>query len=213
LAKTPFNIDFDTRRPPVRPTKKTLAAVVLIWAVLAAGCASDSGVREAAQRSNSVEPQQDYSDQISSFSKRVKSSRELYSNNEITGFLSSRDELVTDERRAAQRYTLSHLAHAVKDQTGISEPTRDWFPISLIGPFASFADLVHGPGADWGQMSCGCHPNCGVGTAVMVNKETREFRAVPEFLSVQSLVRDVTAITDAGRGPKLSNLMMGLALL
>jgi len=80
----------------VRPTKKSLAAVVLIWAVLAAGCASDSGVREAAQRSNSVEPQQDYSDQISSFSKRVKSSRELYSNNEITGFLSSRDELVTD---------------------------------------------------------------------------------------------------------------------
>jgi uncharacterized radical SAM superfamily Fe-S cluster-containing enzyme len=124
-----------------------------------------------------------------------------------------RDEDITDERRLRQRYTLSHLAHDVKDQTGISEPTRDWFPISLIGPFASFADLVHGPGADWGQMSCGCHPNCGVGTAVMVNKETREFRAVPEFLSVQSLVRDVTAITDAGRGPKLSNLMMGLALL
>jgi len=124
-----------------------------------------------------------------------------------------RDEDITDERRLRQRYTLSHLAHDVKDQTGVSEPTRDWFPISLIGPFASFADLVHGPGADWGQMSCGCHPNCGVGTAVMVNKETREFRAVPEFLSVQSLVKDVTAITDAGRGPKFSNLMMGLALL
>jgi peptidoglycan lytic transglycosylase D len=96
LAKTPFNIDFDTRRPPVRPTKKTFAAVVLIWAVLAAGCASDSELREAGLRANSVEPQQDYSDQISSFTKRVKSSRELYSNNEIATFLSSRDELVTD---------------------------------------------------------------------------------------------------------------------
>ena len=29
-----------------------------------------------------------------------------------------------------QRYTLAHLAHDVKNQTGFGEPTRDWFPIS-----------------------------------------------------------------------------------
>jgi uncharacterized radical SAM superfamily Fe-S cluster-containing enzyme len=40
-----------------------------------------------------------------------------------------RDEAVTDERRQAQRYTLSHLAHDVKNQIGIGEPVRDWFPI------------------------------------------------------------------------------------
>ena len=40
-----------------------------------------------------------------------------------------RDEAVSDERRMAQRYTLSHLAHDVKDQTGIGVPARDWFPI------------------------------------------------------------------------------------
>src|SRR5438105_7899285 len=34
-----------------------------------------------------------------------------------------RDEAVTDDRRAAQRYTLSHLAHDVKNQTGLGEPT------------------------------------------------------------------------------------------
>ena len=33
-----------------------------------------------------------------------------------------RDEEVTDERRTAQRYTLSHLAHDVKNQTGLGEP-------------------------------------------------------------------------------------------
>ena len=44
-----------------------------------------------------------------------------------------RDEEVTPERRAAQRYTLSHLAHDVKNQTGIGEPIRDWFPISFMG--------------------------------------------------------------------------------
>ncbi len=69
-----------------------------------------------------------------------------------------RDEAVTDERRKAQRYTLSHLAHDVKNQTGLGEPVRDWFPISFMSTFSDFADLVHGPNADWGQLSCGCHP-------------------------------------------------------
>jgi uncharacterized radical SAM superfamily Fe-S cluster-containing enzyme len=124
-----------------------------------------------------------------------------------------RDEEITPQRRLQQRYTLSHLAHDVKDQVGITEPTRDWFPLSLMGAFADFADLVHGPDADWGQVSCGCHPNCGVGTAVMVDKETREMRPVPEFLNIPGLVKDMQKITDAARGKWMSNLMMGLALL
>jgi uncharacterized radical SAM superfamily Fe-S cluster-containing enzyme len=124
-----------------------------------------------------------------------------------------RDEEITEQRRLQQRYTLSHLAHDVKNQVGITEPTRDWFPLSLMGAFADFADLVHGPDADWGQVSCGCHPNCGVGTAVMVDKETREMRPVPEFLNIPGLVKDMQKITDAARGKWMSNLMMGLALL
>jgi uncharacterized radical SAM superfamily Fe-S cluster-containing enzyme len=124
-----------------------------------------------------------------------------------------RDEEITEQRRLQQRYTLSHLAHDVKNQVGITEPTRDWFPLSLMGAFADFADLVHGPQAEWGQVSCGCHPNCGVGTAVMVDKQTREMRPVPEFLSIPGLVKDMQKITDAARGKWMSNLMMGLALL
>jgi tetraether lipid synthase len=124
-----------------------------------------------------------------------------------------RDEDITPERRLRQRYTLSHMAADVKKQVGITEPTRDWFPISLMGAFADFADLVHGPEAQWGQVSCGCHPNCGVGTALMVNKENKEWAPVPQFLNIPGLVADLQKITDAGRGKWVSNLMMGLALL
>src|SRR3954463_5304940 len=124
-----------------------------------------------------------------------------------------RDEEITEQRRLQQRYTLSHLAHDVKNQVGITEPTRDWFPLSLMGAFADFADLVHGPDADWGQVSCGCHPNCGVGTAVMIDKDTKEMSPVPEFLNIPGLVRDMQKITDAARGKWMSNIMMGLALL
>lgn len=124
-----------------------------------------------------------------------------------------RDEEISDERRLRQRYTLSHMARDVKGQLGMTEPLRDWFPISLMGPFADFADMVHGPAAEWGSVSCGCHPNCGVGTAMMVNKETKEFRPVPEFLDIPGLVADMQKVTDANRGKWMSNLMMGLALL
>jgi uncharacterized radical SAM superfamily Fe-S cluster-containing enzyme len=124
-----------------------------------------------------------------------------------------RDEDITDDRRMRQRYTLSHMAHDVKKHIGVTEPTRDWFPISIMSTFADFADLVHGPQAEWGQMSCGCHPNCGVGTALMINKETKEMAPVPGFINIPQLLKDITKITDAGRGKTMSNLMIALALL
>jgi uncharacterized radical SAM superfamily Fe-S cluster-containing enzyme len=124
-----------------------------------------------------------------------------------------RDEEVSDERRAAQRYTLSHLAHDVKNQTGIGEPTRDWFPISFISTFSDFADLVHGPDRDWGQISCGCHPNCGIGTAIMIDKETKEAVPVTAFLDAVQLAKDVAKVNDAARGKTLSLIGMTLALL
>jgi 7,8-dihydro-6-hydroxymethylpterin dimethyltransferase len=124
-----------------------------------------------------------------------------------------RDEAVTDERRMAQRYTLSHLAHDVKNQTGLGEPTRDWFPISFMSTFSDFADLVHGPTAEWGQLSCGCHPNCGIGMAVMCDKETKEAVPVTAFLNADRLAKDVARVNDAARGKKLSVLGVTLALL
>ncbi|HZS52640.1 MAG TPA: radical SAM protein [Bryobacterales bacterium] len=124
-----------------------------------------------------------------------------------------RDEAVTDERRMAQRYTLSHLAHDVKNQLGIGEPKRDWFPLSFMGTFSDWSDLVHGPGANWGQVSCGCHPNCGVGMAIMVDKHTREAVPVTAFLNADQLAKDVAKVNDWGRGKWLSIAGMTLALL
>jgi len=124
-----------------------------------------------------------------------------------------RDEAVTDERRMAQRYTLSHLAHDVKSQTGLGEPARDWFPISFMSTFCDWSDLVHGPQADWGQLSCGCHPNCGVGMAIMVDKETKEAVPITAFLNGDQLANDIAKVNDAGRGKWLSIVGMALAVL
>ena len=124
-----------------------------------------------------------------------------------------RDEEITDERRKAQRYTLSHLAHDVKNQTGIGEPARDWFPISFMGTFTDWADLVHGPQADWGQLNCGCHPNCGVGMAVMIDKETKEAVPFTAFVNGERLAKDIARVNDAAGGRFRSVLGMALALM
>jgi 7,8-dihydro-6-hydroxymethylpterin dimethyltransferase len=124
-----------------------------------------------------------------------------------------RDEAVTDERRHAQRYTLSHMAHDIKNQTGIGEPTRDWFPISFMSTFSDWADLVHGPNHEWGQLSCGCHPNCGIGMAVMIDKETKEAAPVTAFLDADQFAKDLMKVNDAARGKFLSLVGAALALL
>ena len=124
-----------------------------------------------------------------------------------------RDEEITDERRHAQRYTLSHMAHDVKKQTGLGEPIRDWFPISFMSTFTDWADLVHGPQNDWGQLTCGCHPNCGIGMAVMIDKETKESAPVTAFLNAEGLAKDVMKVNDAARGRFLSVVGMALALM
>src|SRR3954453_14243326 len=124
-----------------------------------------------------------------------------------------RDEEVTPERRAAQRYTLSHLAHDVKNQTGIGEPVRDWFPISFMGSFTDWADVTHGAEKEFGQLTCGCHPNCGIGMAVMIDKETKEAVPVTKFLKAEQFAKDVQQVTDAGRVRFLSILGMALALM
>jgi uncharacterized radical SAM superfamily Fe-S cluster-containing enzyme len=124
-----------------------------------------------------------------------------------------RDEAVTDERRIAQRYTLSHLAHDMKDQLNIGEPVRDWFPLSFLSTFSDWADLVHGPEAAWGQVACGCHPNCGVGMAVMVDKQTREAVPVTAFLDADQFAKDIARINDWARSKWMSVGGMALALV
>ena len=124
-----------------------------------------------------------------------------------------RDEEITDDRRAAQRYTLSHLAHDVKNQIGMGEPIRDWFPISFMGTFSDWGDLVHGPQKDWGQLNCGCHPNCGIGMAVMIDKETKEAAPITAFFNAERFAKDLTKVNDAARGKFLSLVGGGLALL
>jgi uncharacterized radical SAM superfamily Fe-S cluster-containing enzyme len=123
-----------------------------------------------------------------------------------------RDEDVRDEERRAKRYTLSHLAHDLRAQLGATEPLRDWFPLSALGPFGDLTDLLLADRADWGALHCGCHPNCGIGTALLVNKETRQMVPLAEVLDLEGLLSDVREITDAAQPRAVTMAELALAL-
>ncbi len=124
-----------------------------------------------------------------------------------------RDEDISDEMRAKQRYTLSHLAQDLKDQCGFSEPLRDWFPLSSMGPFSDLTDHLLGERADWGSMKCGCHPNCGIGTILFVNKATKQAVPLTKFLDIEGLLEDIQDITDAAQGRTLTLTELAISLL
>jgi 7,8-dihydro-6-hydroxymethylpterin dimethyltransferase len=110
-----------------------------------------------------------------------------------------RDEDIGDEQRKSQRYTLSHLARDLHDQLGATEPMRDWFPLSAMGPFGDLTDLILAGRTEWGALKCGCHPNCGIGTALLVNKKTRQMVPLAQVLDLEGLLQDIQEITDAAQ--------------
>ncbi|WP_235879753.1 radical SAM protein [Polyangium aurulentum] len=124
-----------------------------------------------------------------------------------------RDEDISDELREKQRYTLSHLAHDVARQTGVTNPLRDWFPLSALSPFGDVVDLLDGPDKDFGQLNCGCHPNCGVGTILFVNKRTKQMIPLLEFLDMEGVLRDFRSIFDAGRGQNWTKAQVVTSIL
>jgi 7,8-dihydro-6-hydroxymethylpterin dimethyltransferase len=123
-----------------------------------------------------------------------------------------RNEQVAEPTRHRQRYTLSHLAHDLHDQLGSLEPLRDWFPLSSMNPFSDLSDLLLGQRATWGSLHCGCHPDCGIGTVLLVNKRTRQAVPVSSFLNVEQLLCDLREIADAGHGRRVTLIELGLAL-
>src|SRR4029078_2950572 len=102
-----------------------------------------------------------------------------------------RDEDISDELRDQQRYTLSKLAKDLAEQTGVTDPHRDWFPLSALSPFGDVVDLLDGPDKEWGQLKCVCHPHCGLGTVLLGNKRTKQMVPLLDFVDMEGLLSDM----------------------
>jgi uncharacterized radical SAM superfamily Fe-S cluster-containing enzyme len=123
-----------------------------------------------------------------------------------------RDEDITDEDRKRQRYTLSHLAKDVHDGLGLTEPGRDWFPLSASGPLSDLVDQLNGTQAEWGSLKCGCHPNCGIGTMLLVNEETKQIVPLCDVLDAERFLEDLKVVNDSARSKTAMVTQVALAI-
>jgi len=125
-----------------------------------------------------------------------------------------RDEEVTDEVRMRQRYTTSHLVHDLsRYYEGRIDPLRDWYPLGSSTAFAALADHLKGPQESFGQLSCGCHPNCGAATMIVHNTRTNAWAPITSFFDLDRFFRDMDVTVDSGRGRALTLAQLGLSFL
>jgi hypothetical protein len=96
---------------------------------------------------------------------------------------------------------------AMKEQVGITEPTRDWFPISQWAHLQILLISLRAEAS--GAGSCGC--TTVVSAAPMINKEMKEMAPVLRVSNIPGLVK--AAENYRCEAKMVSNLMMGLALL
>src|SRR4029078_1047180 len=66
---------------------------------------------------------------------------------------------------------------------------------------SDLTDVLLPKDSKFGAVNCGCHPNCGIGTILFVNKKTKQMVPLMQFLDIEQLLRDVQVIAD-GNLPK-----------
>jgi 7,8-dihydro-6-hydroxymethylpterin dimethyltransferase len=124
-----------------------------------------------------------------------------------------RAEDTTTEERQRKRYTLSHLAHDLRDQLGELDPLRDWFPLGAMNPISDLVDGLGDSESSMGALKCGCHPNCGIGTILLVHKQTKRMIPLARLIDLDQLLRDVQAIANWQQSRPLSIAALALAVL
>jgi uncharacterized radical SAM superfamily Fe-S cluster-containing enzyme len=82
-----------------------------------------------------------------------------------------------------------------------------------MNPFSNVVDLLLGQNAEFGALNCGCHPNCGIGTVLLVHKKSKRMVPVSEFLNLEQVLADMQSIADAGHGRTQTLLGMAMSLM
>ncbi len=89
------------------------------------------------------------------------------------------------KKRLEMRFTLADLARELEVQTdGRIKMHRDWYPLSFVLPFSKLIEAITGEE----QIKISCHNHCGAGTYIVVDRKTKDYRAIPEFVDVEGLM-------------------------
>ena len=87
----------------------------------------------------------------------------------------------------SKRFTQSDLAHAVADQTGLTDKYDDWFPLSCTSTFSKLLSGLQ----NYNRPNITCHPHCGIGTYLYVDPVSKKAVPITRFFDMPAMLRDV----------------------
>lgn len=97
---------------------------------------------------------------------------------------------ISYEERIRQRFTLSDMAYAVYEQTGLAHPMEDWYPLSFVSPLSRFAEALSGKDI----MTISCHSDCGVGCYLIVNRNGTAY-PITRFMDLEGAMTELNSIS------------------
>ncbi len=90
------------------------------------------------------------------------------------------------EKRLKMRFTMADLARCLEEQTGGKvKMLRDWYPLNFVEPYSRLLEALTGEP----YPAVTCHPHCGAGTYIIVDRYTKEYRTIPEFVDVEGFMK------------------------
>ena len=91
----------------------------------------------------------------------------------------------------AKRFTLADLARCVSEQTGITDPRADWFPLACVTPFSKFTAALRGTGVP----TISSHPHCSLGTYFFVDERSKQAVPITRFVGVPNMLQDMEELS------------------
>jgi tetraether lipid synthase len=108
----------------------------------------------------------------------------------------------------AKRFTLADFAHRFSEQTGLTEPHRDWYPLGSVAPFSRLVSALRGDPT----VELSCHPHCSLGTYFFVNPESRECVPASKFIEIGPMMDEMERLSRRS-GKVFSKLFTGVGAL
>lgn len=100
---------------------------------------------------------------------------------------------IAEKDRMQQRYTITHLALDIEEQTGGTMPRTNWFGLGCTQPLSRISEALSGKPAFF----VSSHPDCGGGGYLFINPEDKaEIKSMTEFFDLRGALHDLQGLAD-----------------
>lgn len=100
---------------------------------------------------------------------------------------------ISEKDRLEQRYTITHLALDVEEQTQGMSPRYNWLPLGATQPLSRLSESLSGTPAFF----VSCHPDCGAGGYLFINPEDKdEIVPLMKFFNLKQALVDIQLLSE-----------------